>query len=129
MIAGLRLTRRLFGAPSLAPWIGAELAPGADCQSEEALGEFLHRTVTTGYHPAGTCRMGRPDDRRSVVGPDLKGPRRSPPPGRRCFGLPRHGQRQYRADLHDGGCPGRRDTGARRAGGVKFRMVISSFIN
>jgi len=72
MIAGLRLTRRLFRAPSLAPWIGAELAPGADCQSEEALGEFLHRTVTTGYHPAGTCRMGRPDDRRSVVGPDLR---------------------------------------------------------
>jgi choline oxidase len=72
MIAGLRLIRRLFGAPALNPWIGAELAPGPDCQSEEALGEFLRRTVTTGYHPAGTCRMGTPDDPNSVVGPDLR---------------------------------------------------------
>jgi choline dehydrogenase-like flavoprotein len=72
MTAAVRLSRRLFAAPALAAWVGPELAPGAACDSDGAIGGFLRRTVTTGYHPAGTCRMGPRDDPRSVVGPDLK---------------------------------------------------------
>jgi choline oxidase len=72
MTAAVRLTRRLFTAPALAPWIGVELAPGAACESDEDLAGFLHRTVTTGYHPSGTCRMGAKGGRGTVVGPDLR---------------------------------------------------------
>jgi choline oxidase len=72
MTAAVRLTRRLFAAPALRPWAGVELAPGAACESDADLGDFLHRTVTTGYHPAGTCRLGPRGDRRTVVGPDLR---------------------------------------------------------
>src|SRR5262249_27595396 len=72
MTAAVRLTRRLFAAPALAPWIGAELAPGVACESDEDLGAFLRRTVTTGYHPASTCRMGAKGEQGTVVGPDLR---------------------------------------------------------
>lgn len=72
MTEGVRLSRRLFAARALEGWIGAELAPGADCRSDDEIAAYLRETATTGYHPAGTCRMGRPDDPRAVVGPDLR---------------------------------------------------------
>jgi choline oxidase len=72
MTGAVRLARRLFAAPALRPWIATELAPGADCESDCEIGAFLRRTVTTGYHPAGTCRMGPASDPASVVGPDLR---------------------------------------------------------
>jgi choline oxidase len=72
MAGGVRLARRLFAAPALAGWIGEELAPGVGCDTDAAIGTFLRRTVTTGYHPAGTCRMGDPGAPGTVVGPDLQ---------------------------------------------------------
>jgi choline dehydrogenase-like flavoprotein len=72
MTGGVRLARRLFAAPALAAWIGDELAPGAACLDDAAIGAFLRHTVTTGYHPAGTCRMGARGEPDTVVGPDLR---------------------------------------------------------
>jgi choline dehydrogenase-like flavoprotein len=72
MRGGVRLARRLLAAPPLAGWAGAEAAPGAAIDDDAALDDYLRRTVTTGYHPAGTCRMGAADDPRAVVGPDLR---------------------------------------------------------
>jgi len=72
MVGAVRLARRLFAAPSLRGWIGGELAPGSACDNDGAIGNFLKDTVTTGYHPAGTCRIGPLGDKGSVVGTDLK---------------------------------------------------------
>lgn len=72
MLAGLRLARRLFAAPALAPWIGEEAAPGSECAEDDAFARFVERTHTTGYHPAGTCRMGAADDPRAVATPELR---------------------------------------------------------
>ncbi len=72
MLGGVKLSRRIFAAPALAGWVGAELAPGSDCRNEEDIRDFLRETATTGYHPAGTCRMGAPQNPASVVGPDLR---------------------------------------------------------
>jgi choline dehydrogenase-like flavoprotein len=41
-------------------------------QSQPALEEHTRRTVKTNYHPVGTCRMGRADDRMAVVTPDMR---------------------------------------------------------
>jgi choline oxidase len=72
MIEGMRVARRMFAQPALRPWIGTELAPGVSCQNDAGLADFLRSTVTTGYHPAGTCKMGRRDDDEAVVGHDLR---------------------------------------------------------
>ncbi|MGH3664700.1 MAG: GMC family oxidoreductase [Egibacteraceae bacterium] len=71
MLAGVKLAREIVGQPSLRPWVRRELAPGPDVTDDAALSAYGRRTANTVYHPAGTCRMGAPDDPRSVVGPDL----------------------------------------------------------
>jgi choline oxidase len=72
MTGGVRLARRLFSASALQCWMDEELAPGAGCQTDATIGDYLRQTVTTGYHPAGTCRMGEPGAPGTVVGPDLR---------------------------------------------------------
>lgn len=72
MVAGLRLSRRIASAPALRSWLGRELAPGSDADSEELLCEFASSTQTTVSHPAGTCRIGAPDDELAVLDPFLR---------------------------------------------------------
>ena len=68
--AGMRLARGIVAAPAMAPFGGAELAPGALAATDEALDEFVRRTALTVFHPTSTCRMG--SDPRSVVDPELR---------------------------------------------------------
>jgi choline oxidase len=72
MLGGVVISRRLFATPIMKGWAGRELAPGVDCRNDRDMLDYVRHTVTTGYHPAGTCRMGDARDRRSVVDPDLK---------------------------------------------------------
>jgi choline dehydrogenase-like flavoprotein len=61
----MRYIRRIAARPALAPYIESEILPGADCTSDEALIEASFAYGTSGYHVAGTCRMGA--DEASVV--------------------------------------------------------------
>jgi choline dehydrogenase len=64
--AGLRLVRQVA-----AGWAAghAEVWPGAQVRSGADLRAFIRRTVSSYWHPAGTCRMGTGDD--AVVDPQL----------------------------------------------------------
>lgn len=66
--ACIRLTREIFAQPALAPYRGAELAPGADAVDDAVIEAFVKRKVESAYHPCGTCRMG--NDPASVTTPD-----------------------------------------------------------
>ena len=58
MLEGVQLLRRLAAQPAMREVIDAELAPGPDVVTEEALiADFRARSGTV-YHPIGTCRMG-----------------------------------------------------------------------
>jgi choline dehydrogenase len=70
MIAGLRLAREVGEAPALAALREAEMFPGVDVRTDEQVQNYLQSTVTTYFHPVGTCRIGT--DRMAVVDPDLK---------------------------------------------------------
>jgi choline dehydrogenase len=65
----IRLTREIFAQPAFEPFAGPEIAPGADVQDDAALDDFIREAVESAYHPCGTCRMGDPEDSRSVVDP------------------------------------------------------------
>lgn len=54
----IRLTREIINQPALDKYRGREISPGADCQSDEQLDEFVRNHGETAYHPCGTCKMG-----------------------------------------------------------------------
>ena len=72
MRASLRLTREIFGQEALKPFTGAELNPGADVVSDEAIDAWVSRNVESAYHPSCTCKMGSADDAMAVVDPELR---------------------------------------------------------
>lgn len=77
MLGGVRIARALFATPAMQSWRGAELAPGEALDTDAGIAGYISQTATTGYHPAGTCRIGRPDDAEAVVDCEL-----------RVFGIP-----------------------------------------
>jgi choline dehydrogenase len=64
----IELSREIFSQKAFARYRGPELSPGAQMRGRTELDQFIREWTDTGYHPAGTCRMGdRPD---AVVSPD-----------------------------------------------------------
>ena len=63
----IRLTRDLFSRAAFAEFTGGEIAPGAHCQSDDALNDFIRDNAESAYHPCGTCKMGALDDKDAVV--------------------------------------------------------------
>lgn len=68
----LRLTRRIAAQEALARFQPAELKPGIEHQTDEALARLAGDIATTIFHPVGTCRMGRADDPDAVLDPRLR---------------------------------------------------------
>ena len=67
--ACIRLTREIMAQPAMAPYLKHEIQPGAAVQSDDELDGFIREHVESAYHPCGTARMGRADDRDAVVDP------------------------------------------------------------
>jgi choline dehydrogenase-like flavoprotein len=70
--AGMRIIRQLAQQPALKPFIVRELRPGAEAISDADLDAHIRSTSATSHHPAGTCRMGRPDEQGAVVDDRLR---------------------------------------------------------
>ncbi len=71
-IKGLRFLRKVTGTDPLASIIAEELAPGPAVTEDGDVLDYIRRTTGSNYHPCGTGRMGRPDDRGAVLTPDLR---------------------------------------------------------
>jgi choline dehydrogenase-like flavoprotein len=69
-IKSIRSMRAVMEQPSLKPLLDGEIVPGAALQTDQELGDWIKRTVTTMWHPVGTCRMGQ--DARAVVDAQLR---------------------------------------------------------
>jgi choline dehydrogenase len=70
MVAGARLARQLAATPSLAPYVAEEYQPGAAVAGDEEILDAVRKHGSSGYHPCGTCRMGK--DALAVVDPRLR---------------------------------------------------------
>jgi choline dehydrogenase len=68
----IRLTREIFAQDAFTPFRGEEIAPGADCVTDDDLDAYVREHVESAYHPCGTCRMGRADDPMSVIDPECR---------------------------------------------------------
>ena len=69
-MAGVAAMRRIFRAPAMAHHIAEEIEPGAQCDNDDELLDFIRRRGSTTYHPVGTCRMGQ--DQKAVVDERLR---------------------------------------------------------
>ena len=70
---GARLSRRLAGAESFSKILGNRLEPADDVlASDDAMDEWMLRTVGTMHHISGTCKMGPASDGAAVVDQHLK---------------------------------------------------------
>src|SRR5439155_23451421 len=67
LIYGMKLIRKIAGQPALKPFVGEEVLPGPECQSEDEMIEEIRVRGVSNLHPVGTCRMGREVD--AVVDP------------------------------------------------------------
>jgi len=70
LIYGARLSRRIAAQPALRPFVGEEVIPGPECQSDDEMIEEIRVRGVSNLHPVGTCRMGREVD--AVVDPRLR---------------------------------------------------------
>jgi choline dehydrogenase-like flavoprotein len=70
LLEGIKMIRDIVQSRHMKDVISAELHPGSDFLSDQAMAAELPNRIHTVYHPVGTCRMG--NDERAVVDPELK---------------------------------------------------------
>lgn len=71
LLEGVKLSRKIGKTGALAALVHAELSPGPDAQSDEAILASIKGTLDTYHHPTSTAPMGRRGDPAAVV--DLEG--------------------------------------------------------
>lgn len=57
-VAGVRWNLKILYAEAFDDIRGEELSPGAQLRSDVDIENFVRRTASTTWHPAGTCKMG-----------------------------------------------------------------------
>ena len=73
LVRGVETAIRILDAPALAKLVKRRVLPKPGVEKDpEALRDYIRQSCKTVFHPAGTARMGRADDRMAVVGADLK---------------------------------------------------------
>lgn len=73
LVRGVEWAIRITEAPSLARIVKRRVLPKPGVEKDpDALRDYIRSISKTVFHPAGTCKMGTPDDRMAVVGEDLK---------------------------------------------------------
>ncbi len=57
-VDAIRLTRKIVAGRALARFEPEEFLPGAKCRSDDEILSYARATVSTVFHPVGTCKMG-----------------------------------------------------------------------
>jgi choline dehydrogenase len=68
--AGIRITREIMHQPALAQYLGNEISPSENVQTDAEIDAFVRAHGETSYHPSCSCAMGYDD--MSVVDKDGK---------------------------------------------------------
>jgi choline dehydrogenase len=70
LVRGVGIVRKIMRAMPIRDLLEVEIVPGPHNLSDEALVRYIPAQTEIGYHPAGTCRMGR--EATAVVNPQLR---------------------------------------------------------
>jgi choline dehydrogenase len=69
-VAGVKLLRRIMGAPAISPFVKSEREPGSSITSDADILAYCRQAGSSLYHPTCTARMGEDPD--SVVDSRLR---------------------------------------------------------
>ena len=58
LIRGIEIMRDITDQPAFKEYVGKEVEPGRDLQSEDELRDYIKSHCMTMYHPTSTCAMG-----------------------------------------------------------------------
>jgi choline dehydrogenase len=70
LVQSVKIARQIFGTRAFSSWIGQELTPGPEVQTDDQLRDFVRTTADTYHHQVGSCKMGQ--DAMAVVDPQLR---------------------------------------------------------
>lgn len=68
----LRQVREIMAQPAMAEYAPEEFKPGIQYQSNDELAKLAGDIASTIFHPVGTVKMGRDDDKTAVLDPHLR---------------------------------------------------------
>ena len=66
----IRCSRKIIETSAMSEYMGMEISPGEEVQTDKEILNFIAREGESAYHLSGTCKMGTDD--MSVVNADLK---------------------------------------------------------
>jgi choline dehydrogenase len=69
LIDSIRMARKIGAAAAFNDWNAGEYFPGTAVESDADLTKYIRQSISTWFHPVGTCRMGV--DSAAVVDPNL----------------------------------------------------------
>ena len=72
MIKAFELNRELMETAAFRKITKRVISPGATARSVPEIMEFLRREVAGDYHPVGTCKIGKANDKTAVVDSELR---------------------------------------------------------
>jgi len=72
LVAGVRFLQKTMRQTPLREKIARVCSPISDGSSDAEIADFCRRVTSTNWHPVGSCRMGREDDRGTVVDSRLR---------------------------------------------------------
>ena len=68
----IKITRNILNQAAFKDYADEEIQPSPTLKTNTELDQFIMSNVESAFHPCGTCKMGHPDDKDTVVTPDCK---------------------------------------------------------
>ncbi len=68
----IKLSREIISQPAMDAYRGAEIQPGEDVTSDEAIDAWIRDAAESAYHPSCTCKIGADDDPMAVLDKDCR---------------------------------------------------------
>lgn len=72
LVTAVKKGREILQQEAMQPYLGQEIEPGKEIQTDSQIRKHVLEKAETIYHPVGTCKMGPADDPMAVVDCELK---------------------------------------------------------
>ena len=72
LLQSVKLSRKIIKTKPLSDIILEEILPGKNINDDNSLINYCKKMIKTNWHPVGTCKMGKDDDKLAVLNTELQ---------------------------------------------------------